>query len=118
MTLPVSRLVLALALGALALLFLLWFRNDAQALAALALFAGPPLLLAAGVLRGSRVAAFWSGVFGLFWFSHGVMLAYDRPAERGHALAEVALALLVIAAANWPGLRARFGGRGSDRSTP
>lgn len=117
MTLPVPRLVLAMALGALALLFVFWFRNDAQALVAMALFAGPPLLLAVCTLRGSRVAAFWSGVLGLFWFSHGVMLAYDRPAERGLALTEVALALLVIAAANWPGLRARFGGRGGNRGT-
>ncbi|CAN5706151.1 hypothetical protein BH23PSE2_BH23PSE2_00200 [soil metagenome] len=117
MPLPLPRLVLAMALAALSLLFLFWFRNDAQALAAMVLFAGPPLLLAAGVLHGSRAAAFWSGVFGLFWFSHGVMLAYDRPAERVLALTEVALALLVIAAANWPGLRARFGGRGGHRGT-
>lgn len=113
--LQVSQRVLAAALAALALLFVFWFRDDAHALAALALFAGPPLLLAAGVLRGSRGAAFWSGVLALFWFSHGVMLAYDRPAERGYALAEVALSLLVVAAASLPGLRARFGGRGRGR---
>lgn len=108
---------LAAALAALVLLFVAWFHDDAQAWAALALFAGPPVLLLVGVLRGMRVAAFWSGVLGLFWFSHGVMLAYDRPAERGHALVEVALALVIVVAANWPGLRAHFGGRGK-RETP
>jgi uncharacterized membrane protein len=109
--------LLAAALAALALLFVAWFRDDAQAWAALTLFAGPPLLLLAGVLRGNRIAAFWSGVLGLFWFSHGVMLAYDRPAERGYALVEVGLALLIIVAASWPGLRARFGGHQEQKPT-
>lgn len=109
-----SRIVLALALGALALLFAIWFRGDRQYLGALAVFALPPLLLLIGVLRGSERAAFWSGVLGLFWFCHGVMLAWDRPAERGYALAEVALALAIIVAASWPGLRARFGRRRLD----
>lgn len=109
------RLALAAALAALAALFAAWFRDDPQPLAALAVFALPPLLLLAGVLRGSRVAAFWSGVLGLGWFCHGVMLAYDRPAERGYALAEVVLALAIIFAASLPGLRARFGrGRTTD----
>jgi uncharacterized membrane protein len=104
-----SEWSLALALGALAIMYILWFRDATQPVAAIAVFAGPPLLLMAGVLRGSRSATFWSGVLALFWFSHGVMLAYDRPLERTPALAEVALALAVIVAANWPGLRARFG---------
>jgi uncharacterized membrane protein len=118
MTAARPRQVLAATLAALALLFALWFRDAPQPLAAIALFAGPPLLLAAAALRSSRVAMFWSGVLALFWFSHGVMLAYDRPAERGYALAEVALALLVILAANWSGLRARFGRRRGHSDGP
>jgi uncharacterized membrane protein len=112
-----SELVLAAALGVMAGLFVLWFRDATQAVAAMLLFAGPPLLLCFGALRGSRIAAFWSGVFGLFWFSHGVMLAYDRADERGYALAEVVLALLIIVAASWPGLQARFGGHQEQKPT-
>ena len=107
-----SRVVLTMALGVLALLFAAWFRDDGHYLGALAVFALPPLLLLAGVLRGSARAAFWSGVLGLFWFCHGVMLAWDRPAERGYALAEVALALVIVLSASWAGLHARFGRRG------
>ena len=67
------------------------------------------LALAAGVLRGVRVASFWAGVLALAWFSHGVMVAWSRPPERGFALAEIALALVIVFAASLPGLRARFG---------
>lgn len=116
MSLRGSRGLLAAALAALALLFVLWFRTAPQPLAAMALFAGPPLLLLAGVLSGRRIAVFWSGVFGLFWFSHGVMLAWDRADERGYALVEIVLALLVIVAASWPGLRARVAGRSRGKT--
>ena len=108
---PRWRVALAVALGLLALLFAAWFRSDPRPLAALAVFALPPLLLCAGVWRNGRVATFASGVLGLFWFCHGVMLAYDRPGERLFALCEVVLALAIIVAASWPGLRARFGRR-------
>ena len=114
MKLRASRIVLALALGPLVLLFTAWFRGDSRYPGALAVFALPPLLLLVGVLRGSARAAFWSGVLGLFWFCHGVMLAWERAGERGYALAEIALALAIIVAASWPGLRARFGGRGKS----
>jgi uncharacterized membrane protein len=108
--------VLAVLLAALALLFASWFHDDARPLAALAVFALPPALLAIGAALGRRHAVFWSGVFGLGWFCHGVMLAFDRPGERGHALAEVLLALAIIVASSWPGLSARFarGRRGTS----
>jgi uncharacterized membrane protein len=67
------------------------------------------LLALVAVLRGGAKAAFWSGVLGLFWFSHGVMVAWSRPAEGGYAWGEIVLALVVVMAASWPGLRARFG---------
>lgn len=100
--------VLVGALLALGVLFAAWFVDDPRPLAALSVFALPPLLLAAARWRGHRSAAFWAGVLALAWFSHGVMVAWTRPAERGFALAEVALALVVVAASSWPGLRARF----------
>ncbi|WP_133000710.1 DUF2069 domain-containing protein [Luteimonas arsenica] len=113
MPLPASRRLLAALLLALAALFAAWFAGDARYLQALALFALPPLLLAIGVLARRRTAAFWAGVLALGWFCHGVMLAWERSEGRGYALGEVALALGIIAAANWPGLSARFGSRGA-----
>ena len=101
------------ALLALALLFVAWFHDDDRhAIAALLVFALPPLLGALPAWRGGRRAAFWGGVLGLFWFSHGVMVAWTRPGEAHFAWLEIVLSLLVIGAASWPGLRARFGRRG------
>ena len=99
--------VLVLALLGLAGLYAAWFARPGQWVA-LAVFAAPPLLLALARWRGGVRAGFWAGVLALAWFSHGVMVAWTRPEERGFALAEVALALLVVAASSWPGLRARF----------
>jgi uncharacterized membrane protein len=50
-------------------------------------------------------------VLALLWFSHGVMVAWTRPPERGYALAEVALAVAIVLIASVPGLRARFAKR-------
>ena len=61
------------------------------------------MLVAAATLRGSRTASFWAGVAALAWFSHGVMVAWSRAGERGYALAEVALALVIVFAASLPG---------------
>ena len=99
------------ALLALGLLFALWFHDDRHAAAALLVFALPPLLLAVPAWRGGRRAAFWAGVLALFWFSHGVMVAWTRPPERLFAWLEIVLSLVVVGAASWPGLRARFGKR-------
>jgi len=111
MPLPASRRLLAVLLLALAALFAAWFAGDARYPQALAVFALPPLLLAIGVLARRRTAPFWSGVLALGWFCHGVMLAWERAEGRGFALAEVALALGIVFAACWPGLRARSRGR-------
>ena len=104
--------MLAAALFALSVLYATWFHDDRHRLAALLVFALPPLLALAGVLRGGTVAAksaFWAGVLALFWFSHGVMIAWSHPDQAGWGWAEIVLSLVVIVAGSWPGLRARFG---------
>ena len=112
MSLPAHARVLVAALLALAALHAAWFGPQPRPWPALAVFALPPLLLAlARWRRGGNAASFWAGVLALAWFSHGVMVAWTRPAERGFALAEVALALVVVLSSNWGGLRARFARR-------
>ncbi len=103
-----ARHVLVLALLGLMGLYVAWFGHRPSPTAELLVFALPPLVLAVGVLRRVRSAGFWASVLALAWFSHGVMVAWSRPDERGYALAEVVLALVVIFAASLPGLRARF----------
>ena len=115
-TFTAAARVLIAALAALAALFAAWFAPQPHPWAALAVFALPPALLAIGRWRGRRTAAYWSSVLGLFWFSHGVMVAYSRPAERWFALAEVALALVIIFAASGPGMRARLAQKKAARN--
>lgn len=67
----------------------------------------PGLLLGA---FGRRSAAFWCGVSGLFYFSHGVMEAWTVSDTLWLGLAEAALATAVVVAASWDGVRARFPG--------
>ncbi len=112
---PASRVLIA-ALAALATLFAVWFAPTPNPWAALAVFALPPALLALGRWRGRRTAGYWASVFALFWFSHGIMVAYSRPADRWFALAEVALALVIIFAASGPGMRARLAQKKAARA--
>ena len=109
-----SRVVLAVSLAALALLYLLWHRDDAHFAAALIVFVAPPLLLLAGVLAGLRAAPLFSGIAALFWFSHGVMYAWTHPELALWPWAGIALSLSVVFSASLPGIRARF----SRRRTP
>ena len=106
-----ARIVLLSALAALAVLYVVWFAGDADPLAEWIVFALPPALLAVGVWRRRRTAGFWSAVLALFWFSHGVMVAWSRPPERGFALAALCLAVVIVFAASLPGLQARFAGK-------
>lgn len=101
-----AKHVLIGALLALAALYAAWFVQAGDAVAA-AVFALPPLLLAALSIPRLRIASFWAGVLALAWFAHGVMVAWSRPGERGFALLAVALALVVIGAANFEAIRAR-----------
>ena len=104
-----DRWQLAAALGALGALYFVWFRDDRHAVAAWCVFAGPPLLLALWTaVGGSPRSRFLAGVFGLFWFSHGVMTAWADATHRAYALGAVALAVAIIFVANAAGLRAKL----------
>jgi uncharacterized membrane protein len=105
-----AHAILLAALVALAALYLAWFGGQ-QDVAAIVVFGLPPMLFALGTWFRLPRAPFWAAVFALAWFSHGVMAAWSRPGERGYALGEVALALVIVFAASLPGLRARFAGR-------
>ena len=103
-----SRRVLVAALIALTGVYLLWFGVSPSPWAALLVFALPPAALAMAGLRGWRKAGFWAGVLALGWFSHGIMVAWTRPPERWFAIAEIVLALVIVFAASYPGMRSRF----------
>lgn len=102
-----SRVLIA-ALAMLAVLFTAWFAPTPQPWVALAVFALPPALLAIGRWRHRRTAGYWASVLALFWFSHGIMVAYSRPPDRWFGVVEFVLALVVIFASSGPGMRARL----------
>ena len=108
---PRSNLVLLLALLALSALYAAWMLSQHHLAATLVVFVLPPLLLAIGVWRQNRHAAYWAGVLALGWFSHGVMVAWTRAPERLFATIEIVLAVVVVFAASVPGIRARFSKR-------
>jgi len=102
-----TRLLIAGLLGLVAL-YVFWFNPEPVAMA---VFAGPPLLLAALCWNGGNRSAFWAGLLALAWFSHGVMVSWSRPEDRPLANIEIVLSLVVVLAASLPGLRARFSKR-------
>jgi uncharacterized membrane protein len=115
---PAGRLAAAaiVALAALQVAWHAWLAPPAStapwAMAvAFALPLAPALVLLAA---RHRRAAFWGAVAALLYFSHGVMVAWATPAERGLGLAQAALAAALIVAAGWDGLRARFARRPSS----
>ncbi len=71
----------------------------------------PALPALASWLRGSRLAPLWAGIACLLYFSHGVMEAWSDPMARTPALLEIALAVVCILAAGWPGLKKRRAGK-------
>ncbi len=76
-----------------------------------AILSSPLALLAWGLWRNWRSAKFWSGVAALFYFSHGVAEAWAIPAAQMAGLGEALLAVVLVLASSWDGLRARFGSR-------
>ena len=68
----------------------------------------PALLLA--LLRHRR-AGFWGAVAALLYFSHGVMAAWSSPGELWLGLLQASLSAVLVLAASWDGMRARFNKR-------
>ncbi len=71
-------------------------------------FSLPPALLALALWLRRASARYWSGVIALLYFCHGITEAWTVEVARSLALAEVALSVAIILAANWVGLTARF----------
>ncbi len=57
-----------------------------------------PLLLPLFAIRDARRALLWVGILSLFYFCHGTAEAWSSPAERGLAVFEIVLTLLLIGA--------------------
>lgn len=109
--------VAIVAMLGLQLAWRLWLVPPTQAAPwVMALFFALPILPAVLllVLRHRR-AGFWGSLAALVYFCHGVMLAWSEPAVRGLALAEAALAALLVLAASWDGMRARSAARRARR---
>jgi uncharacterized membrane protein len=69
-----------------------------------------PLLPSLWLLaRRHRAALLVGAIAALLYFCHGVMVAMSVPQLRMLGLVETALSVLVVVAASWNGLRARFG---------
>ncbi len=105
-----------LAVVALAALQLAWhgWLSPPSSVApwALALFFALPILPALVlVLLGHRRAGYWGALAALLYFSHGVMAAWSSPGEGWLGLLQAALAALLVVAASWDGMQARFGKR-------
>ena len=105
--------VATLALFALQLAWHGWLAPPARVEPwAMALFFSAPLLPAVAlVLLRHRRAGFWGALAALLYFCHGVMVAWAAPGVLGLALAEAALSAVLVLAASWDGMRARFAAR-------
>ena len=110
-----SRLAAAaiVALFALQLAWHGWLSPPVRAEAwPVALFFALPILPALLLVTlGHRRAGFWGAVAALVYFSHGVMAAWSTPGELWLGLAQAALSTVLVLAASWDGMRARFGKR-------
>lgn len=68
-----------------------------------------PILPAAVLFAfGHRQAAYWGALAALLYFTHGVMLAWASPAERGLAIAQTLLSIALVLSSSWEGVRARM----------
>lgn len=74
-------------------------------------FALPMLPALVLVLLRHRRAGYWGALAALIYFSHGVMVAWSSPGEQWLGLAQAALSAVLVLAASWGGMRARFGKR-------
>ncbi|MFC5580320.1 DUF2069 domain-containing protein [Rhodanobacter terrae] len=99
-TLPTEQRLGLLAWAALVVLQLLWhgwlFPPPTTPLWLVLAITVIPLLLPLLAIRGPRRALLWVGILSLFYFCHGIAEGWSSSAERGLALAEIALTLLLI----------------------
>jgi uncharacterized membrane protein len=99
-TLPIEQKLGLAAWAALAALQLLWHAwllpPQSMPVALLLAITVIPLLLPLAALRQPRRALLWVGILALLYFCHGVAEAWSSPVERVLAVAEIALALLLI----------------------
>ena len=78
---------------------------------ALAVAVVPLLLLLPGAWRARPMPLFWANLLCLLYFSHGVSEAWTEPTMRPWAIAEIALAIVIISAYGAFGLQSRRGAR-------
>ena len=107
-----KRITLAaiVSLAALQLAWHGWLAPPAEANPwALAVFFLLPILpaLALALMRHRR-AGFWGALAALLYFSHGVMVAWSSPGETALGLLQAILSAVLVVAASWDGMLARF----------
>lgn len=100
------RLLGLLAWGGLVLLHLLWLTwlappRNGSVLLALVLTVGPLLLPLLALRRSLPRALLWVGILGLFYFCHGVIVAWGEPQARLLGWVEVILCLVLTFALGW-----------------
>jgi uncharacterized membrane protein len=97
-----------------ALLALQWAWRLAQpsspwpAWLAASLFSLPLLPPAIAFLLRRPRAPLWAGTVALLYFCHGIAELRASPEQARWAAAEIALALTMVVAGSWPGLRAKL----------
>lgn len=74
-------------------------------------FALPMLPALVLLLLRHRRAGYWGALAALLYFSHGVMVAWSSPGELWLGLVQATLSAVLVVAASWEGMRARFGKR-------
>lgn len=74
-------------------------------------FALPILPALVLLLLRHRRAGYWGALAALLYFSHGVMAAWSSPGELWLGLLQSALSSVLVVAASWDGMRARFSKR-------
>ncbi|MBX3727453.1 MAG: DUF2069 domain-containing protein [Xanthomonadales bacterium] len=115
--------VVRVGLLALLVLQLVWHGllpppRSALGWTALALTVLPLLAVLPGAWRGRPLPLFWANLLALVYFCHGVTEAWTEPAQRGLALLEVALAVLVVCAYGLLGIRSRRAARAAGLLPP
>jgi uncharacterized membrane protein len=74
-------------------------------------FALPILPALVLVLLRHRRAGYWGALAALLYFSHGVMVAWSSPGEQWLGGLQAVLSAVLVVAASWDGMNARFNKR-------